>query len=110
MKKKKNLTHPEILAEFIGADDFFIEYLNSTLIDESPIDDQLANISDVIEAFLIAKKISKAEIAEHMGITRDALYKMAKHKNPTLGVFLSLMKTLGFQLQFTIDKKKKSVA
>jgi DNA-binding phage protein len=108
MKKKNNLTHAEMLAEFANSDQFFSEYLNRTLTSDSSINDQLIVISDVIEALLIAKKLNKTEIAEHLEITRDALYKMAKHKNPTLSVFLGLMKTLGLKLQFTVEKKKKS--
>lgn len=110
MKKRKNLSHAEMLTEFVKSDEFFIEYLNTILTDEISVEQQMVAICDVIEALLIAKKLNKSELAKNMHITRNTLYKIAEHKNPTLIVFLKLIKTLGINLQFTLESKKKKAA
>lgn len=108
--KKKNLTHTEMLSKFAASPTFRLEFVNSIMSDSLSIDQKLKACIQLIEATMLAEGLSKAELAKKIKLTRDGIYKLLKHQNPTLETFIKVIELLGINIQFSTKAQEKKAA
>jgi DNA-binding phage protein len=106
--KKKNLSHEEVLSKFAHSPEFRIEFVNSIMSDNLSIDQKLKACIQLIEATILSEKLSKAALAKKMKITRDGIYKLLKHQNPTLETFIKIIELLGISIQFSVKERSRA--
>jgi len=93
-------TRPYDSADYIDSPEAAVAYLEAALEDGD---------AQIIAATLgdIARSKGMAMIAEHSGLTREALYKsLSADGNPRLTTLLGVLKAMGLRLTVTADARE----